>query len=222
MDMKAQYYYGTMLIIKDKDGYTNIREEPDGKSKIIGQVHKYEVFYSVEGCEDMEISPPDFPWLYMCTDNICGYIYKKNIIPLYDLPTIPEIHEDSTSIILKNDSIEISMITHIFNPVSDKKEIKNKDYYGLCEECIASDFEIYDIVNTLNRIIINYKDKKIEIFRDELENYYYAIRFMTGYIGPDSELYIQFCGAGDAASYCATFVFYDDKIVQEFITTSCW
>jgi hypothetical protein len=45
---------------------------------------------------------------------------------------------------------------------------------------------------------------------------------MIACVGQDGELYIQFCGAGDAASYCTVFVFYDNKIVQEFITTTCW
>ena len=222
IDLKAQYPYGTTFVIQDKDGYTNVREKPNGKSKVVGQVHKYEIFRSEEGCEDREISPHGFPWLFISTDNINGYIYKKNIIPICEFPCIPNVYKDSTSIILRNDSIEISVTTSIFNPTLDKQEIKTKEFHGLCEEYINSNFEVYSTVNTLNKIVINYRGKETKIFRREMCSYYYDIRDITSHIGTDGELYIEFCGSGDATSYCTIVVFNNSIIKQEFTTTNCW
>lgn len=60
----------------DPDGYTNIREQPDKQSKIVGKVVKDELFYYAQPCGS--------DWYLInknITNNPIGYIHKSKILP---------------------------------------------------------------------------------------------------------------------------------------------
>jgi hypothetical protein len=224
IESKAQYGYWTTFIINDKDGYTNIRKEPNGKSEIVGKVIKYELFTSMEGCEDIEISPASVPWLFVCdNNNVCGYIYKKNIMLVYRLPELNKktnFNESTTTSVMTrmNDSIRVSMEIILVDTMAYIGDLKKRFNfrYGDFED------EYSCPTKKLNKIIINYKDKTTILPKDKFQNYYYEIRDMDVYIGKEEELYIGFSGGGDASAYLAWFVIVNGEITQEFVKTSCW
>lgn len=65
-------------IIKDKDGFTNMRKEPNAQSKIVGTIKEGELFYcqSNEGHED---------WYEIDFKKTSGFIHKSRIQSLENL-----------------------------------------------------------------------------------------------------------------------------------------
>jgi hypothetical protein len=111
-----------------------------------------------------------------------------------------------------------------FDTIIDKKEIVNKEKiggycYGLFDEYYENN---HDPSNKINKIEINYKRKKIVLTRNNLQNYYYEINDMSVHIGQDGELYIGLGGGGDSSAYYAWITIFNEKILQEFVMTSCW
>jgi hypothetical protein len=76
--------FGALFISIDKDGYTNIHKKPNVKSKIVGTVHKYQVFF----CEMEFGEEATGMWLPINTDSISGFIYKEKVFSLDKLPVI--------------------------------------------------------------------------------------------------------------------------------------
>jgi hypothetical protein len=69
--------------INDTDGYTNLREKPDSKSKIVGRLKTNELFfYSPIGDSDW------YPVKKEETSKILGYIHKTRITKYSNLPKL--------------------------------------------------------------------------------------------------------------------------------------
>ncbi|WP_291870405.1 SH3 domain-containing protein [Maribacter sp.] len=81
---------GQVATIEDKDGYTNVREEPNAKSKIVYQIKKGEVFWFAE--EDyyskeidwiqVEISKNNYSLECGSLDGLQGFVHKSKLKPL--------------------------------------------------------------------------------------------------------------------------------------------
>jgi uncharacterized protein YgiM (DUF1202 family) len=77
-------------IINDPDGYTNIREEQNSKSRILGKVKEGQVFFFYAN--------PSSDWWQVefnasNSDEINGFIHKSRIIPIRDKLTTTYYHE---------------------------------------------------------------------------------------------------------------------------------
>ena len=126
-NINAQY------ITLDRDGYTNVRTEPNAKSEIAETVKKYQVFYSAADipCSDDADGRNHFGnWLRITTDmqSVAGYIYTKNIYALEDLPVLTtETRLESDLFYCSNDSIDVRISLQAY---SEKNELKNKRAYG--------------------------------------------------------------------------------------------
>jgi hypothetical protein len=69
-----------VYIINDKDGYTNIRKEPNTKSQIVGKVCKYQVFFSIHDFCGSELFATE-NWEPVSSEgNPDGFIYLKKMI----------------------------------------------------------------------------------------------------------------------------------------------
>jgi hypothetical protein len=220
--VNAQYGYGTSFIIADKDGYTNVREEPNAKSKIVGQFNKYEVFSSIEGCEDIDVSPSSIHWLQVEGYNsngkyVGGYIFKKNIYPLDKLPGLDRDKDDNDhSIAYRNDSIQVVIdITSCDSIATLIKESKEISYEGISYDDTSPQ-------RMLNKIIINYNDVQTIINKEQLKSYYCELAGGGVWVGFDGELYIALTGSGDEAFYYAWLTIVAGKLANEYVITSCW
>ena len=99
----------SQYIINDKDGWTNLRKEPNAKSNIVGKVLKHQVFSEVPDCGD---GAPTGNWQAVDVVGVgSGYIFKNNITDISSLPLIVSGHDDveSNVITAKKDSITITM-----------------------------------------------------------------------------------------------------------------
>ena len=84
--------FGQVAIIKDKDGFTNVRSEPNGKSEIIYKIFDNEVFWydyedNVDKNEWIPIFIPKNDYSFCCTDPdwLNGFIHKSRLQPLNEL-----------------------------------------------------------------------------------------------------------------------------------------
>ena len=84
-----EYYTAYLAIIQDKDGFTNVREEPNKNSNILFKISEYEVFYFDEDNYDMneewiEVYVAKNKFTIGCSksNHISGYIHRSRIKPL--------------------------------------------------------------------------------------------------------------------------------------------
>jgi hypothetical protein len=131
------YAQGDFAVIKDPDGYTNVRES-NLQSKIVGKIQKYELFDCMDskdvkakpitdmifvdyyeyitkkGCDYLQnklLKPGEDrnvnPAKKFYTSAKSGYVYKNCIQRLKDLPSLKQVLETKKKAILKNDSLEV-------------------------------------------------------------------------------------------------------------------
>jgi hypothetical protein len=231
LELKAQGY-STPFISIDKDGYTNVREKPDGKSKIVGKVFKYQVFYfgDDDECGGNIANYSSSKWLPIFTDSVSGYVYKKNIMDLQALPCITgkyNLNSSSTKgfILFMNDSLKIAMEIIPFDEKAHKFEIEKTEWDG--DEVYTIDEQRFYGTNNrlptceIKKIEINYKSKITILPKDKI-NIYYEPRVMVVYIGLDGELYLCIAGGGDAGQYTVWFSIVNDEIVHNSMEDHCW
>lgn len=81
--------FGQVAIIKDKDGYTNVREAASSKSEIIYKILENEVFwfnynYEDPNCEWISVYIPKNKYSFSSKlpDYIEGYVHKSRVLPI--------------------------------------------------------------------------------------------------------------------------------------------
>lgn len=91
----ASSSFGQVAVIKDKDGYTNVRKEANGESEVIYKILDNEVFwfdYEVGYFENewVEVFIPKNKFSFSSTDPdyIQGYVHKSRIQPIDKLPKL--------------------------------------------------------------------------------------------------------------------------------------
>lgn len=93
-----QFTFGQVATIKDPDGWTNVREAPDGESEIIHKTYVNEIFWYDYETTDIE---QDWISIYIPKNDYClgksepnyivGFIHKSRLLPLEKL----ESYQDS-------------------------------------------------------------------------------------------------------------------------------
>jgi len=111
-----------IVIINDKDGYVNVRENADGKSKIIGKKYEDDIFYSIKS--------KDNDWYEVYIENgATGYIHSSRIMPLSNLQKLntKSVHWKDEVLTFQNDTLFFEIRLAKFVP--SKHLIKNKNEY---------------------------------------------------------------------------------------------
>jgi hypothetical protein len=227
----AQLYYGVPSIIIDKDGYTNIREEPNGKSKILGQAYKKQLLWACCN-EESTIST----WISATTlqserqARLVGYIYKQNLLLLSKLLHLhnelkSDIFRESNPpskflLICKNSAIIVAVeLKHLTNERSYGGYHLSKEYYN-GKEVIGwpseIDWSFGGAACEFNSITVEYKGKKMVVSQEDLEYYYVDVHSLDVFIGLEGEVYVGFTG-GAHASYDSWLVFDEEKLVDEYL-----
>lgn len=116
---------GQPAIIKDKDGYSNIREHASNKSTIIDTLHNDHLVYVFEN-EKID------DWLdvdYNINQKIhSGFIHKSRIVFLRDLPQFETSNATDTTLTLSFKDYELTMVKTKFNNVG--KNIQYSKFDG--------------------------------------------------------------------------------------------
>ena len=118
----AQGPFGDYAVVKDKDGYVNIRAKESVKSKIVGTLPNNTLVYEFL---DEEFNPSN--WVHIDS----GYVHKSRLKKINEFPSIGEGKEKKTenSITLTEKGISVTISTQKFDKTKHKiTKKKHKEY----------------------------------------------------------------------------------------------
>ena len=118
----AQGPFGDYAVVKDKDGYVNIRAKENVKSKIVGTLPNNTLIYNFLNNEDI---PNPSNWVYEKN----GYIHKSRLKKVEDFPSIGKGKEQGNSITIAGKGISVTITTQKFDKTKHKITKKKHKYY---------------------------------------------------------------------------------------------
>jgi hypothetical protein len=222
-EMSAQY--SATFITIDPDGYTNIREQPNTKSKIVGKVYKYQMFsFLGKECDDYLENHWADSWLYVFNDKVKGYIYQKKILEINRLPSLTikrtiKNRFETGYITCANDTLSVTMQIQAFNEQNhigaerllgsvndpfDKKVMREREW---------EETEIKEI-----SLITN--DDKVILPYEKIKDYCNP-QIMHVHIGRNGELYIYIGGGTEGEWYTVWLSVLNGKIVDTCFEYRC-
>ena len=117
----AQGPFGDYAVVKDKDGYVNIRAKENVKSKIVGTLPNNTLIYTFFG--DDEPNPSN--WVYEKN----GYIHKSRLKKINEFPSIGKEKETENSITITDKAISVTLTQQKFDKTKHKiTKKKHKEY----------------------------------------------------------------------------------------------
>ncbi|EHU1557083.1 SH3 domain-containing protein [Acinetobacter baumannii] len=161
--------YADFGFIQDKDRYVNVRENSSLTSKVMSKLNNNEIVSCV-----MDERVNNF-CLVNASNGVTGFVYKNRInnfsgytsIKLYQYSKEKAIYND------KNIIVEVYAKKAILDPKLYKtfkgeyKYFNNKKFFGTDGTLPNNDFL------QLDKIIVKNKDKKIEIGKNDIEQYFF-------------------------------------------------
>ncbi|MDC5132670.1 SH3 domain-containing protein [Acinetobacter baumannii] len=173
--------YADFGFIQDKDGYVNIRENSSLNSKVTSKLNNNEIVSCV-----MDERVNNF-CLVNASNGVTGFVYKNRInnfsgytyIKLFQYSKEKAVYND------KNIIVEVYAKKAILDPKLYKtfkgeyKYFNNKKFFGTDGTLPNNDFL------QLDKIIIKSKDTKIEIVKNDIEQYFFP---KNGIYGDKNEL----------------------------------
>ena len=123
----AQGPFGDYAVVKDKDGYVNIRAKENVKSKIVGTLPNNTLVYTLFDTTQDETGEEIFlNWLYVDK----GYVHKSRLKMISEFPSIGKGKKKETenSITIAEKGISVTISTQKFDKT--KHKITKKDLGG--------------------------------------------------------------------------------------------
>ena len=193
----AQGFFGDYAVVKDKNGYVNIRAKENVKSKIVGTLPNNTLVYEFL---DEEFNPSN--WVHIDS----GYVHKSRLKMISEFPSIGEGKEKETenSITLAEKGISVTISTQKFDKTKHKITKKKHKYY---EELIidGKSAQGTDFIpeNHYKSIVVNINGKNVSIPKSAYDDLYqvwvYPYNNEVYYDKEDDVLYI-FVRCGDGAN----------------------
>ena len=122
----AQGPFGDYAVVKDKDGYVNIRAKESVKSKIVGTLPNNTLVYTLfDTTEDETGEEIFFNWI--AVDK--GYVHKSRLKMIYEFPSIGKGKEQGNSITIAGKGISVTISTQKFDKTKHKITKKKHKYY---------------------------------------------------------------------------------------------
>ena len=191
----AQGPFGDYAVVKDKDGYVNIRTKENVKSKIVGTLPNNTLVYEFL---DEEFNPSN--WVHIDS----GYVHKSRLKMISEFPSIGKGKEQGNSITIAGKGISVTITTQKFDKTKHKITKKKHKYY---EELIIDGKRAQgaDFIpeNHYKSIVVNINGKNVSIpksaYDDLYEVWVYPYNNEVYYDKEDDVLYI-FVRCGDGAN----------------------
>ena len=115
----AQGPFGDYAVVKDKDGYVNIRAKENVKSKIVGTLPNNTLVY---GFFDKEYNPTN--WIEVDK----GYVHQSRLKKIFDFRAI-EGKEQGNSVIFDDKDVKVTITKQKFDKTKHKiTKKKHKEY----------------------------------------------------------------------------------------------
>ncbi|MDI3321428.1 hypothetical protein [Pinibacter soli] len=218
-------------IIKDHDGFTNVRAKETGSSKVIDSLTANQVF------EDLNLTPINegstSDWhlityartskaitaLSNTTSDKEGYIHKSRIQYLSKLPQLRKKMLSQDCVEFKNDTLKLLVVYEKFIP--DNHKITKKDGFVVSidnVEPMGMDGIIPESLTALKSVTIIYKDKSYNfpsetlnnLFSPNAENMYVALS--------DENVMFLVMSNGDAAgAYNVVWTIKNNQVISRFV-----
>jgi len=195
----AQGPFGDYAVVKDKDGYVNIRTKENVKSKIVGTLPNNTLVYEFL---DEEFNPSN--WVHIDS----GYVHKSRLKMISEFPSIGEGKEKETenSITIAGKGISVTITTQKFDKTKHKITKKKHKYY---EELIIDGKRAQgaDFIpeNHYKSIVVNINGKNVSIpksaYDDLYEVWVYPYNNFAYYDKEDDILYIIAHNGSGANAY---------------------
>ena len=198
----AQGPFGDYAVVKDKDGYVNIRAKGNVKSKIVGTLPNNTLVYTLfDTTEDETGEEIFFNWI--AVDK--GYVHKSRLKKVRDLPSIGKGKEQGNSITIAGKGISVTLTKQPFDKTKHKITKKKYKYYeeliidGKSAQGTDTSFIPEDHYKS---IIVTINGKNVSIpksaYDDLYEVWVHPYNNMVYYDKEDDVLYI-FVRCGDGA-----------------------
>lgn len=202
--------FSQVAMIKDKDGFTNVRSGPNNDSTVIYKVENFELFFVFEAAKNnenwLEVYIPKNQFALGCdgSDYIKGYMHSSRIIDIYDLE---KYEGDDFSFKYKLDSF--SFENKIVDYVDDKwiSKINGRRYYGTDGETPKIEVKSIEIIMGGKEISV----PKI-LFSDlfECSNKFEVYKYLDAYI-------VDQWNSDGAGGYGITWLIDSDGVKQRLI-----
>ena len=163
-------------LIQDKDGYVNVRENSSLSSKVTSKLNNNEIVSCV-----MDEETNNF-CLVNASNGATGFVYKNRINNFSGYTSIKLSQYSREKVVYsdKNIIVEVYAKKAILDPKLYKtfkgeyKYFNNKKFFGTDGTLPNNDFL------QLDKIIIKSKDKKIEIGKNDIEQYFFPKNGIDG------------------------------------------
>ena len=212
----AQGPLGDYAVVKDKDGYVNIRAKENVKSKIVGTLPNNTLVY---GFFDKEFNPTN--WIEVDK----GYVHQSRLKKIFDFRAI-EGKEQGNSVIFDDKDVKVTITKQKFDKT--KHKITKKEHDGWTELIIDGKkiygIEIYGGDDSLPQdhyksITVTMKGKNVPIPKsayDDLYQIFYFNRLI--YYDEEAEALYIFANNGDAGlAYQVCWQIVKDKYITRII-----
>ena len=211
----AQGPFGDYAVVKDKDGYVNIRAKESVKSKIVGTLPNNTLVY---GFFDKEYNPTN--WIEVDK----GYVHQSRLKRIFDFRAI-EGKEQGNSIIFDDKDVKVTITKQKFDKTKHKITKKGQGSY---EQLIIDGKEIiYGESGSLTQdhyksITVTMKGKNVPIPKsayDDLHGILYD-RYLNRFIYYDEEaeaLYIYAVNGEAGLAYQVCWQIVKDKYITRII-----
>ena len=122
----AQGPFGDYAVVKDKDGYVNIRAKESVKSKIVGTLPNNTLVYGLfDTTQDETGEEIFFNWI--AVDK--GYVHKSRLKMIGEFPSIGKGKEQGNSITIAGKGISVTLTQQKFDKTKHKiTKKKHKEY----------------------------------------------------------------------------------------------
>ena len=211
----AQGPFGDYAVVKDKDGYVNIRAKENVKSKIVGTLPNNTLVY---GFFDKEFNPTN--WIEVDK----GYVHQSRLKKIFDFRAI-EGKVQGNSIIFDDKDVKVTITKQKFDKTKHKITKKGQGSY---EQLIIDGKEIiYGESGSLTQdhyksITVTMKGKNVPIPKsayDDLHGILYD-RYLNRFIYYDEEaeaLYIYAVNGEAGLAYQVCWQIVKDKYITRII-----
>ena len=197
-----------VAIIKDADGFTNVRKEPNPESEVITKLYENEVFWFYsEGNEDwIEVYIPVNKYSLGCPSGLklSGYIHRSRLLPLDELPIYDGLDFSFTQTIIPFDTLN-----KIIETVDGKYvySIDGRTFWGTDGGLPRNQIQSLDV---------KYKDEIISISKAFFEDIYeistdYSI-YKNGTI-----VFVYQMNSDGAGGYELVWVFNEKELKQRLV-----
>ena len=197
----AQDPFGEYAVVKDKDGYVNIRAKESAKSKIVGTLPN-NALVSVFFLADDETS---LNWIKVDK----GYVHKSRLKKLEEFPTIGTPKEAENSITIAGKGISITLTSQEFDETKHKVT-KKKGKYGYYyvidgKTAIGLNGDIYLPKNHYKSITVTVSGKNVPIPKNAYDDLYEVCLFKPNHVvyydQEDDIIYIVANNGNDSVQY---------------------